>query len=135
MQWALMTQSLIPYNWNWFFPYVTISYASGQWFETAVWETYHKMQNQEKGLHRIMMDDRPGTEPWIFFSQERGGSWVNWDNQMFLWIGDHLILLVLGVFALLWISWWGVRRLWGGRGSEAAKTAFQARHKRHEEEV
>jgi mannosyltransferase OCH1-like enzyme len=41
--WNLLTQSLMPYNWNWFFPYVTISYASGQWFVTSVWEEYHAL--------------------------------------------------------------------------------------------
>jgi hypothetical protein len=41
------------------------------------------------------MDDRPGTDPWIFFTQARGGTWRNWDNAMFLWVGDHLILVAL----------------------------------------
>jgi hypothetical protein len=135
--WILLTDSLIPYNWNYFFPYVTISYASGQWFETAIWETYHAMiqkprwrggarpgqgqaggakaeeQEQEedelKPLHRIIIDDRPGTEPWIFFTHRRGGTWTNWDNAFFLWIGDHLILLGTSVIALVGVTFWGVR--------------------------
>ena len=35
--WVLITESLRKYDWNYVFPYITISYASGQWFETAVW--------------------------------------------------------------------------------------------------
>jgi mannosyltransferase OCH1-like enzyme len=35
--WVLITESLMKYDWNYVFPYITISYASGQWFETAVW--------------------------------------------------------------------------------------------------
>lgn len=86
--WKLLTDSLIPYDYNYFFPYITISYASGQWFETAAWEAYHwglKREGERKGgeLVRIMMDDRPGTEPWVFFSQERGGSWVNVSISLF----------------------------------------------------
>jgi mannosyltransferase OCH1-like enzyme len=35
--WVLITESLRSYDWNYVFPYITISYASGQWFETAIW--------------------------------------------------------------------------------------------------
>jgi inositol phosphorylceramide mannosyltransferase catalytic subunit len=62
-----------------------------------------------------MMDDRPGTEPWIFFSQERGGSWKNWDNVLFLWIGDHLVLLALCVCGLIGLVWWAGMRCLRGR--------------------
>ncbi|KAK4466989.1 nucleotide-diphospho-sugar transferase [Cladorrhinum samala] len=97
--WTHLTMSLIPYDWNWFFPYVTISFASGQWFETAVWERYHSLLPKpsenpeiEHRLYRLMMDDRPEADEWIFFTQERGGTWVNWDNRLFLALGDHLFL-------------------------------------------
>ncbi|KAK4230420.1 nucleotide-diphospho-sugar transferase [Podospora fimiseda] len=115
--WAHVTMSLIPYDWNYFFPYVTISFASGQWFETAVWEKYHAMlpapsenPDVEHRLYRLIMDDRPEADEWVFFTQERGGTWVNWDNRMFLEIGDHLFLLfatLLGGFAI--VSWWAQR--------------------------
>ncbi|MCJ1439458.1 hypothetical protein MMC27_008852 [Xylographa pallens] len=111
--WILLTNSLIPYNYNYLFPYVTISYASGQWFETAVWQAYHKTaagSSPENRLHRIMMDDRPGVEPWIFFTQERGGTWVNWDNYLFLWIGDHLLLLGVGLCITVAFVWWAGMR-------------------------
>lgn len=131
--WILLTDSLIPYNWNYFFPYVTVSYASGQWFETAIWETYHaslrkprlrgskdhkefqghgegeQEPEEEQRLYRIMMDSRPGTEPWIYFTHVRGETWENWDNAFFMWIGDHLILLGMGVCALLGLLGYGAR--------------------------
>jgi len=122
--WILLTDSLIPYNYNYFFPYITISYASGQWFETSIWQRYHAAlpppsSGEENRLYRIMMDDRPGTEPWIFFNQMRGGSWVNWDNRMFLWIGDHLILLGLVVVGAVGLVGWGCMRICGrGRGKK-----------------
>ncbi|KUJ17407.1 uncharacterized protein LY89DRAFT_696850 [Mollisia scopiformis] len=101
--WVLLTDSLIPYNYNYLFPYITISYASGQWFETAIWERYHgskKTMKEEEKVYRIMMDDRVqdrvGEGKWVFFTQERGGTWVNWDNRLFLWVGDHLVLLAVG---------------------------------------
>ncbi|KAL2017365.1 hypothetical protein VTK56DRAFT_2288 [Thermocarpiscus australiensis] len=121
--WNRLTLSLIPYNWNWIFPYVTISYASGQWFETAVWEEYHALlpkpsetPEHEHRLYRLMMDDRPTADAWVFFTQARGGTWVNWDNRMFLLIGDHLFLffttLFGGIALLLWFAsrWFRRRR-------------------------
>lgn len=107
--WSLLTKRLYDYNYNYPFPYVTISYASGQWFETAVWEQYHallpsqdKTGAQENRLYRLMMDDRAEVaDKWVFFTQARGGTWINWDNRMFLWIGDHPFLVVLGVLSLV----------------------------------
>jgi mannosyltransferase OCH1-like enzyme len=120
--WQLLTDSLIPYNYNYFFPYVTISFASGQWFETAIWEKYHaalprirEEGTPENRLYRIMMDDRPGTDPWIFFTQERGGTWKNWDNEFFLWIGDHKLLLSLIFLALFGLSVYGCVRCYNGK--------------------
>ncbi|KAL2067502.1 hypothetical protein VTL71DRAFT_1927 [Oculimacula yallundae] len=126
---AHLTKSLITYNYNYFFPYITISYASGQWFETSVWEKYHASLPKQKTStseemqgYRVMMDDRPGTEPWVFFTQERGGSWVNWDNYFWLWIGDHLVLLavvLIGSFGgAMWCCAKGLRRRKSG-GREA----------------
>jgi mannosyltransferase OCH1-like enzyme len=93
--WILLTDSLNTYDYNYIFPYVTISYASGQWLETAIWQEYHSSAAPQNQLYRVIMDDRPGADSWIFFTQARGGTWQNWDNAMFLWAGDHLILLAL----------------------------------------
>jgi inositol phosphorylceramide mannosyltransferase catalytic subunit len=96
---------------------VTISFASGQWFETAISEAYHavlppRTEGQEVDmLYRIMMDDRPRADPWIYFTQVRGGTWMNWDNAFFLWIGDHLILVGMGVCALVRLLYWGVKSI------------------------
>jgi mannosyltransferase OCH1-like enzyme len=101
------------YNYNYPFPYVTVSYASGQWFETAIWAQYHAMlpnpektPGQENRLYRLMMDDRfdEGADPWVFFTQARGGTWIRWDNRMFLWIGDHVALIIIGVLSLAGLS-------------------------------
>jgi hypothetical protein len=93
---------------------VTVSYASGQWFETAIWEQYHallpdaeKTPGQENRLYRLMMDDRLEiADKWVFFTQARGGTWVNWDNRMFLWIGDHVALVIIGVLSLVALATW-----------------------------
>ena len=108
--WQLLTDSLVPYSYNFLFPYVTISYASGQWFETAVWDAYHaKLPPNGDKLHRIMMDDRPGSARWVYFTQTTfGGTWNSWDNVMFLWIGDHLILLGLNACGILGLTCWAV---------------------------
>lgn len=121
--WSRLTLSLLRYNRNWIFPYVTISYASGQWFETAIWEEYHALLPKpsehatcEHRLYRMMMDDRPGADPWVFFTQERGGTWVNWDNRLFLVIGDHLFLFLATLFGgIALIVWLGSRCFRGYR--------------------
>lgn len=113
-----LTDSLIEFDNNYIFPYVTISYASGQWFETAVWEKYHTgraVMGNDVG-YRVMMDDRPGTEPWIFFTQERGGSWVNWGNVFWLWIGDHVVFLGAVVVVLILMVGWSLTRVVRGNG-------------------
>jgi len=113
--WTRLTMSLMPWNYDWFFPYMTISYASGQWFETAIWEEYHRLlppvdanPKIEHRMYRLMMDDREGADPSTFFTQERGGTWKNWDNYMFLWIGDHLFLFFImlfgGIGSLIWLG-------------------------------
>jgi mannosyltransferase OCH1-like enzyme len=98
-----MTESIIPYAWNYPLPYITISYATGQWFETEIWEKYHRqLPKDEPALTRVLMDGRPGAPPWVFFSQARGGTWDNWDNYLFKWIGDNLIItfiLIVGIVA------------------------------------
>lgn len=151
-----MTEALVRYNYNYFFPYVTISYASGQWFETAVWDRYHHSLSSSKtgpkrtenggsegqgvsvdewtgkivdtatgeshdvpngGVgYRLLMDDRPDFDTWVFFTQERGGTWVNWDNRMFLWIGDHLVLEAFVLLGLVAGVAWSVRRCVRRRG-------------------
>jgi hypothetical protein len=118
--WTLMTESLIAYSYNYLFPYITISYASGMWFETSIWQKYHSALpkvntaiGHDERLVRIMMDDRPGTEPWIYFTQERGQSWVNWDAWLFQWVGDHLVLFGLGLVVQSIVIIWGIRRCFG----------------------
>lgn len=85
---------------------MTISYASGQWFETEIWEKFHSSVSSENQLYRVMMSYDPGSDPWIFFSEGRGGSWKNWDNSMFLWIGDHLMLLGVMLASAVAFLWW-----------------------------
>ncbi|KAJ9137892.1 Mannosyl phosphorylinositol ceramide synthase SUR1 [Pleurostoma richardsiae] len=134
----LLTDSIIPYAWNYPLPYVTISYATGQWFETVIWEDYHARlpspqrssstanspkaaatdatdinMEHDKPLHRIMMDMRPGADRWVFFTQERGGTWDNWDNHVFGWIGSHLLAVLcaalVAVAMLAAVAWYLLR--------------------------
>ncbi|KZZ93808.1 Glycosyltransferase, DXD sugar-binding motif protein [Moelleriella libera RCEF 2490] len=121
--WELVTNSLKSYSWNYLLPYLTISYATGQWFLTDVWQTYHaKIKGKkEPPLTRIMMDMRPGAAPWTFFTATEGGSWNNWDNDVFGWIGSHLVIVVFGGAAALALQvavfclTWKVIKAYAGR--------------------
>jgi inositol phosphorylceramide mannosyltransferase catalytic subunit len=128
----LLVENLVPYNWNLFLPYVIISWTSGQWFVTAMWEKYHSLLKPDtsvKGyeslghgwhpLHHVLMDMREGADEWVFFTQVPGGTWSNWDSDFFPWLGDHLLLvfsyivLTLGVVigsCVCLSRWWARRR-------------------------
>jgi inositol phosphorylceramide mannosyltransferase catalytic subunit len=104
----LLTENLIPYDWNWYFPYVIISWTSGQWFVTAMFEKYHALLQKDgtvrgfedegprfSQLHHLLMSGKPNHDPWVFFTQVRGGTWSNWDSGFFPWLGDHLPRVIL----------------------------------------
>lgn len=100
--WKLTTESMMRYAWNYPFPYITISYATGQWFLTDMWQRYHAgLAGGEPELTRVMMDMRPGAAPWVFFMHTQGGSWDNWDNHVFQWVGSHLIVTILAGAAVV----------------------------------
>lgn len=107
--WIMLTNSIISYAWNYPLPFLTISYATGQWFETEIWEKYHaQLPATERPLTRILTDAPPGDPETIFFFRDEeggGGTWTNWDNIMFDWIAYHntefISIIVLVVGALL----------------------------------
>lgn len=121
----LLTDSLIPYSWSYIFPYLTISYATGQWFETAIWEKYHERllftQTEDiyaMPLHRVMMDLRPGAARWVYFFQGEGETWHTWDIHVFGRLGSSLVYFVTVVIpttayrlAIVWLIVWAYRRL------------------------
>ncbi|XP_044715074.1 glycosyltransferase sugar-binding containing DXD motif domain-containing protein [Hirsutella rhossiliensis] len=89
--WILVTDSLVSWAGDFVLPYITISYATGQWYETEMWQIYHAQKPpRNPDLVRVMMDARPTGAPWLFFTAGRGGTWDNWDNRVFGWIGNHL---------------------------------------------
>ncbi|KND88611.1 Mannosyl phosphorylinositol ceramide synthase SUR1 [Tolypocladium ophioglossoides CBS 100239] len=100
--WILMTDSIVPWAGNFVLPYVTISYATGQWYETKIWEQYHASKPRDApALLRVMMDSRPTGAKWVFFTAGRGGTWDNWDNRLFGWVGAHLFQATLCGLAAL----------------------------------
>ena len=129
----LLTEELLPYGWNYFLPYVIISYQSGQWFVTAMWERYHALLSKNDGtvsgfegdgwapLHRILMDGRPNTDPWVFFTQVHGGTWTNWDSNMFTWIGQNIVGIILGVTVVIGLLIWGCVACWRWRSGRKGK--------------
>ncbi|KAK0617777.1 hypothetical protein B0T17DRAFT_495739 [Bombardia bombarda] len=127
--WTLVTESLIPWGYKYPFPYFTISYSSGQWFVTALWERYHRQLErlavtpEEDKIYRIMMDMRDGADRWVFFTQGRGGTWDNWDNHLFSYIGnvlvprilENLLFIGMGLVAVVGLTW--ALRRWCRRGA------------------
>ncbi|KAK6844481.1 glycosyltransferase sugar-binding region DXD motif-containing protein-domain-containing protein [Apiospora arundinis] len=119
---VMMTDNLIPYHWNWILPYAIVMYNSGQWYLTAIWEKYHALLRSDgtlpgfeghewKKLHRVLMDSRNGTDPWVFFNHGgHGGTWGAGDDWLWEWIGIHWMEVVAEgivavVFSLVCCVW------------------------------
>ena len=68
-----------------------------------------KAGTQENRLYLLVMDDRE-TETWIYFTQERGGTWSNWDNKMFRIIGDYIGTLAMTIILLVGLVSWAALR-------------------------
>lgn len=98
--WKLIVKSLEPWSWYYVFPYFTVHYASGQWFETAIWDKYWSRipadAPEEDIIYRVMADMGEGADRWVFFTQGRGGSWDTWDNQLFSYVGNVMVPWILG---------------------------------------
>lgn len=106
--WEELINSIQRYAWNYPLPYITISYATGQWFFSDVWRRYHlNLPADDPGLMYMWMSHFEGQPDDIFFNYGRGGTWEGWDNAWFKSIGDHLFLVgaivatILGVVAYL----------------------------------
>ncbi|ROT38127.1 hypothetical protein SODALDRAFT_324552 [Sodiomyces alkalinus F11] len=104
---------------DYFMPYITVSYTTGQWFETIAWERYHQTaQGQAEPLYRILVDNEPTPPsapqgphgPVVFFSTGRGGTWNQWDNFLFAWTGAQYLLIAVLVAAVVRLLWWRGRR-------------------------
>ncbi|KAL2023569.1 hypothetical protein VTK56DRAFT_2177 [Thermocarpiscus australiensis] len=133
--WKMMTDSLIPWSFNYFFPMITIHYSSGQWFETAIWQRYHAQlpeePREEDRIYRIMMDMREGAARWVFFTQGRGGTWDRWDkaffdsigNRLIPWLGEHAAVLLVVVVAVAGgLLWYRKRRRASKKGYRTVAT-------------
>lgn len=129
---SLLTDNLLRWQVNYILPYVTIMYASGQWYFTAMWERYHSLLSREESwivnspepgptpLHHILMDGRPGADPWVFFTQVDGNSWANWDNRMFSVIGDNIAYITLFFSSVFLLVLWACIRYSSRRSPETA---------------
>ncbi|KAJ5610659.1 hypothetical protein N7510_007378 [Penicillium lagena] len=118
---VLLTENLMLWKVNYLLPYVTIMFCSGQWFSTAMWEKYHSLLSSDGSLrgiagagwnplHRVLMDMRPGADPWVFFTQTQGESWADWDYTLLKTIGDHIVLFISFLTALVGFLIWSCVR-------------------------
>ncbi|KAI1334677.1 nucleotide-diphospho-sugar transferase [Xylariaceae sp. FL0016] len=140
----LLTESLPSYDWPWILPYVVVSYASGQWYLTAMWERYHALLSPATGtvkghedlgdghapLYHVLMDMRPGEpDPYVLWTQERGGTWDQWDSAWFGWVGNHVGLVmgeVVGLILFVGVLAWACAKCcccWCARGRKGGTAA------------
>ncbi|EEA21173.1 hypothetical protein TMatcc_001174 [Talaromyces marneffei ATCC 18224] len=107
-----LTNNIWAYNLFYYpFPYLAVSYNSGRWFFTSMWEKYHDSVNRrnwnlvhsagegadqihtdttnKNQLYRVVMESRRGAEPWVFWNEGAGLTWEDWDFSIFHWIGEN----------------------------------------------
>ena len=126
---TLVIESLIPYNRNWKFPYITVMYSTGPLFLSVIWQEYKKGRGRNmaevgaqvgnvvgggagvaKGLGRwdgsdagrvrVLMGDEYNQKPWAFFKWHGGSSWHGKDARLIFWMGRHWRLLTATGFLL-----------------------------------
>lgn len=97
-------QSLQKYNINYFVPYITIMYSTGPLFLSVIWKQYRRFRTvAPKDVLRIMFPDDYQKHSKSFFSILPGSSWHLGDAKFIKSLGDHLILAVLGGFAIAFV--------------------------------
>ena len=97
-----MTENIKSYAHSYLFPYLTVNYATGPWFETLMWDKYHAATPRyEPTLMRVRMDQFD-VDNVIFTTAGRDSRWKGWDDGIFLWLGNHLVLTAcaLGVIVV-----------------------------------
>lgn len=96
-----MTDNLRSYAHDYFSPYITVKYGTGEWFLTLMWRKYHlEMPEHADPLTRLRTDRHPDIDMDLpMFTSGRGLIWEPWDKEMFLWIANHPLLTGLLVTA------------------------------------
>jgi len=116
-------ESLPDFDINWGLPYLTIMNSAGPHFVSEVWVEYlhsftidgadHPLDPATERVRLLMPAERHGN-PWSVFYPVRGKSWHNWDNTLFLFVHNHVPLivfaLVTGMVLLACVIWWAVWR-------------------------
>jgi len=109
-------ESLQAYDQNWILPYLTIMNSAGPHFLSLVWTVYlHSFESIDEcdRVRLLMSDERQGKE-WSMFYSVRGSSWHHWDNLIFIFVHNHVMVVVFGLVALLIAGacciWWAVYR-------------------------
>jgi len=110
--------SLRSYDRNWFMPYLTIMNSTGPHFISFVWALYLRLHGtmiaDSDRIRLIMSPERQGN-PWSIWYSTRGKSWHNWDNVGFVFVHQHvklvIVLLMIAVCGATVVSWLFIWRL------------------------
>ncbi|KAM0796736.1 nucleotide-diphospho-sugar transferase [Usnea florida] len=102
---TLVIESLIPYNRNWKFPYITVMYSTGPLFLSVIWQEYKRANargwdGSPAGRVRVLMGDEYNQQPWAFFRWHGGSSWHGKDARLIFWMGKHWKLLTASGFLI-----------------------------------
>lgn len=107
------------YDRSWILPYLTVMSTTGPLFLSVVWKKYmdlHLRKGEDwPGRVRVLTLDQYSDSNSSFFETYGGSSWHGDDARLFLWMGDHLLLVVatgfsIGAFVGL-CGWWIIKQV------------------------
>lgn len=93
--------SLKAYNRNWIVSYLTIMYSTGPLFLSVIRRQYKSEGVPPGGEVRILLPVDHSKHTTFFFYQGEGSSWHQGDANFVIFMGDHLILVMIVVTLLV----------------------------------
>jgi mannosyltransferase OCH1-like enzyme len=108
-----VVQSLVVYDHDWLSPYLTIMYSTGPLFLSEVRENYLREDRhlENDRLFTLLSADYD-KEAKSFFYAVPGSSWHGKDAQFILWMGKHVVHVMLFSCVIFIVTEWATWRLY-----------------------
>lgn len=104
----MVLEKLKAYNVNYGISYLTIMYSTGPLFLSVIRKQYKRLGLAPPGGEvRILLPVDHGKHTRFFFFQGEGSSWHQNDANFILFLGDHIILVIITVIILVGLFLYG----------------------------
>lgn len=132
-----LIDSLQAYDIDWVLPYLTIMNSAGPHFISEEWYDYIHATKEpvaESDRVRLLMVAERQDNDWSIFWSVSGRSWHNWDNTIFVFVHNHVVLVAITIGTTLVASacflWFIVYKL-SVRAFSMVKSLIRASREKH----